>query len=103
MPGATTASEVFFEAAIERNDVMMPQTVPNRPTKGADEATVARNNRLDSSRSTSRAIETSSTLSRRACRPRKEAAGFWNERFHSRIAETNRLAAPELGRCESDP
>ena len=34
MPGATTASEVFFEAAMERNEVMMPQTVPNRPTKG---------------------------------------------------------------------
>ncbi len=31
MPGATTASEVFFEAAMEVKAVMMPQTVPNRP------------------------------------------------------------------------
>ena len=53
----------------------MPQTVPKRPTKGPAEATVARNRRLDSSRSTSRAIETSSTLSMRACRPRKERGG----------------------------
>ena len=36
---------------------------------------MARNNRLNSSRSTSCAMETSSTLSRRACRPRKEASG----------------------------
>ena len=42
MPGATTASEVFLEAAIERNEVMMPHTVPNRPTNGPAEATVAR-------------------------------------------------------------
>ena len=75
MPGATTASEVFLEAAIERNEVMMPQTVPNRPTNGPAEATVARNSRFDSSRSTSREIDTSSTLSRRACRPANEAAG----------------------------
>src|SRR5712691_8467730 len=34
MPGATTASEVFFEAAIDWKLVMMPQTVPNRPMKG---------------------------------------------------------------------
>ena len=35
MPGATTASAVFLEAAIAWKLVMMPQTVPNRPMKGA--------------------------------------------------------------------
>ena len=40
-PGATTANEVFFEAAIDWKLVMMPQTVPNRPTKGPAEPTVA--------------------------------------------------------------
>ena len=54
MPGATTASDVFFEAAIERNEVMMPHTVPNRPTKGPAEATDASTSSCDSSRSTSR-------------------------------------------------
>src|SRR5258706_514699 len=34
MPGATTASEEFFEAAIDWKLDMMPQTVPNRPTNG---------------------------------------------------------------------
>src|SRR3982074_1778552 len=41
MPGATTASEVFLEAAIDWKLDMMPQTVPNTPTKGPDEPTVA--------------------------------------------------------------
>lgn len=38
IPGATTAREVFFDAAIDWKLDMMPQTVPNRPTKagGAD-------------------------------------------------------------------
>ena len=66
MPGATTASEVFFDAAIDWNEFMMPNTVPNRPMNGPAEAIVARTRRFDSSRSTSRAIETSSTLSMRA-------------------------------------
>ena len=38
MPGATTASEVFFEAAIDWKLVMMPQTVPNRPMNGRGRA-----------------------------------------------------------------
>ncbi len=41
MPGATTASDVFFDSAIERNDIIMPHTVPKSPIKGAAEATVA--------------------------------------------------------------
>ena len=33
--------------------------------------------------------------------PRKEAVWFWNERFHSRIAETNKEAPPVVVCCES--
>src|SRR5208283_3022596 len=98
MPGATTAREVFLEAAIERNAVMMPQTVPKRPTKGLAEATVASTSSEDSSFSTSRPIETSSTLSMRVCSPMKEAFGFCTERFHSRIAATKSEAVPFVGR-----
>ncbi len=42
MPGATTASDVSFAAAIPRKLVMMPQTVPNRPTNGDTEEITAR-------------------------------------------------------------
>src|SRR6478752_3607176 len=82
MPGATTASEVFFEAAMERNEVMMPQTVPNRPMKGADDPMVASTRSFDSSRSTSRLMLTSSTLSMRWDRPAKARLEPSNERFH---------------------
>ena len=41
MPGATTDSEVLLVAAIDWNEFMMPQTVPNRPMNGAVEPTVA--------------------------------------------------------------
>ncbi len=41
MPGATTASEVFFDWAIWPKLFMMPHTVPNRPTKVALAPTVA--------------------------------------------------------------
>ena len=36
MPGATTASEVLLAPAMAVKLRMMPQTVPNRPTKGRD-------------------------------------------------------------------
>src|ERR1700720_4985529 len=98
MPGATTASEVLRDAAIEQNAVMMPQTVPNRPMKGPAEATVASTRRLDSSFSTSRAIETSRTFSMRACRPMKDEAAPCTERRHSRIAATNKAAMLDAGR-----
>ena len=41
MPGATTARLVFLAAAIDWKLFMMPHTVPNSPTKGAVEPTVA--------------------------------------------------------------
>ncbi|CAH1657327.1 conserved exported hypothetical protein [Hyphomicrobiales bacterium] len=42
MPGATTARFVVFDFAMPMNEFMMPQTVPNRPTKGAVAPMVAR-------------------------------------------------------------
>ena len=102
MPGATTASEVFFDAAIDWKLVMMPQTVPNRPTKGPAEPTVARTSRRLSSRSTSRAMVTSITFSMRICRPAKERAGPSKLRFHSRIAATNSAAMEWVGRPTSE-
>ena len=94
MPGATTASDVFFDAAIAWKLVMMPHTVPNRPTNGPAEPTVARNRSRRSSRSVSRAMVTSSTLSMRVCRPIGERAPASKLRFHSRIAATNTEAMP---------
>ena len=55
MPGATTASEVLLASAMAVKLRMMPQTVPNRPTKGATEPTVARMFRRSHSRSSSAA------------------------------------------------
>ena len=101
MPGATTASEVFFEAAIDWKLVMMPQTVPNRPMNGPAEPTVASTKSRRSRRSTSRAIVTSITFSMRICSPANERAWVSKLRFHSRIAATNSAAMEWLGRAES--
>src|SRR5687767_1109711 len=40
--GATMAREVFFWMAMAWKEPMIPQTVPNRPTKGEAVATMAR-------------------------------------------------------------
>ncbi len=42
MPGATTARLVFCSPAMAVKLRMIPQTVPNRPTNGAIDPTVAR-------------------------------------------------------------
>src|ERR1700759_5346051 len=97
MPGPTPASEVFFEAAIDWKLDMMPQTVPNRPTNGPAEPTVASTSNLRSSRSTSRAIDTFITFSIRICSPAKERDWLSNERFHSRIAATKQAAIDCVG------
>src|SRR6201994_3761420 len=101
MPGATTASEVFFEAAIDWKLDMMPQTVPNSPTNGPAEPTVASTSSRRSSRSISRAIETFITFSIRICRPAKDRAWLSNDRFHSRIAATKQAAIDWVGLAES--
>src|SRR5246127_332000 len=101
IPGATTASEVFFEAAIDWKLEMMAQTVPNRPTNGPAEPTVASTKSRRSSRSTSRAIETFITFSIRICRPAKDRVWLSNERFHSRIAATKHAAIDCVGLADS--
>ena len=102
MPGATTANEVFFEAAIDWKLVMMPQTVPNRPTKGPAEPTVASTSSRRSSRSISRAMVTSITFSMRVCKPANDLAEPSKLRFHSRMAATNSAAIECVGRADSD-
>ena len=52
----------------------MPHTVPNRPTKGAAEATEASTEERVRAARISRAMDTSSTFSMRACRPMKRRA-----------------------------
>ena len=42
IPGATIAKLVFLEIAIDWNEFIIPQTVPNKPMKGAVEPTVAK-------------------------------------------------------------
>src|SRR5258707_7397972 len=101
MPGATTASEVFLEAAIDWKLDMMPHTVPNRPTKGPAEPTVASTKSRRSSRSISRAMETFMTFSIRICSPSKDRAWLSNDRFHSRIAATKHAAIDCVGLAES--
>src|SRR5450755_1361160 len=101
MPGATTAREVFLEAAIDWKLDMMPQTVPNRPTKGPAEPTVASTKSRRSSRSISLEIETFMTFSIRIWRPAKERAWLSNERFHSRIAATKHAAIDCVGLPDS--
>ena len=78
---------------------MMPQTVPNKPIKGAAEPVVARNNSRDSIVLISFWICTSTTFSMRFCTPWKPArrAASWL-RFHSRIAAMKIAASPRLGR-----
>jgi hypothetical protein len=106
MPGATTARLVFLLLAIDWKLVMMPHTVPNRPTKGAVEPTVARKVSRRSSRSTSREMVTSMTFSTLSCRPGigrapRSLPSRSVERFHSRIAATNSAAMPVFRRCAS--
>ena len=83
---------MFFDAAIAWKLVMMPHTVPNRPTNGAVEPTVARNSRRRSSRSISRLMVTSITFSTRIWMPPSARMLPSTERFHSRIAATNSAA-----------
>ena len=42
IPGATIAKLVFLEIAIDWNEFIIPQTVPNKPINGAVDPTVAK-------------------------------------------------------------
>ena len=65
IPGATTASEVFCACAMPVKLRMMPQTVPNSPTKGATAPTVASTFSRSDNRSISLAIDDDSTVESR--------------------------------------
>src|SRR5215469_16515135 len=82
---------------------MMPHTVPNRPTKGAVEPTVARKAMNRSTRSISRPTVTFITRSMRCCRlarilgvPSSPLAAL---RRHSRIAAAKTALIGSAGRC----
>ena len=103
MPGATTARLVLCMAAIAEKLCMMPQTVPNRPMKGAVEPTEARNTIQRSIRSISRWVATAiarSTRSRTAewlmSAPATRAV-----RRHSPIAAPNTAAIGWAGLAPS--
>ncbi len=103
MPGATTARLVFLAAAIDWKLFMMPHTVPNRPTKGAVEPTVARNDMKRSSRSISRPTVTCITRSMRSCRlvftVALAAKPFATLRRHSRMAAAKTADIGSVGRA----
>src|SRR5262245_2835650 len=92
MPGATTARLVFLVAAMEAKLFMMPHTVPNSPTNGAEEPTEARNPICRSSCSISRPSVMSMTRSIRSLRPALSSVVVSRplaaERRHSRMAAT---------------
>ena len=81
-------------AAIALKLLIMPQTVPNRPTSGATEPVDAKNPILVSSSSNSLSIDTIIAFSIRCCsetprRPRSVFDFMMLVRFHSFIAATN--------------
>ena len=87
---------VSWRVAIASNECMMPHTVPNRPTKGAVEPTVARNRSRRSSCSISRLMVTSITFSTRSWMPPMARMLPSTERFHSRMAATNSEAIEKV-------
>ena len=93
---------VFFEAAIDVNEVMMPHTVPNRPIKGPAEPMVARTSRLRFE-PLDLALDGDvehlvDALAAGSGTSRPEPS---NERFHSRMAATNTAARPVAGRSSA--
>ena len=81
---------------------MMPQTVPNRPTKGPADATVARNSRFDfEPLDLARDRHVEHFVDARLETHKGRADRSDTERFHSRMAATKRLAMP-LGGLRDD-
>ena len=64
IPGATADNIADPLAAIPPNESITPQTVPSRPSSGADATEVARKPILSSSESASSAVVLSATVSR---------------------------------------
>ena len=116
MPGATTARLVFFDSAIDWKEFMIPQTVPNSPTKGETEPIEARKFIPFSRRSISRVMV---KVIDRSTRPRSEARRSDRAavarplalaRRHSRMPATNTRVIASRGsppissyRASADP
>ena len=62
IPGATIAKLVFLDIAIDWKEFIIPQTVPNKPIKGAVDPTVAKNVKCFSINLISLSAEISITL-----------------------------------------
>jgi hypothetical protein len=86
IPGATTASDVLLDAAMPVKLLMIPQTVPNSPTKGATEPTVARMLSRSERRSTSVATAAFIRLASRSRVPARSTWAVLVDRRHSSIA-----------------
>ena len=94
-------------AAIALKLLIMPQTVPNRPTSGATEPVDAKNPILVSSSSNSLSIDTIIAFSIRCCsetprRPRSVFDFMMLVRFHSFMADTNIADIGSRGRLPID-
>ena len=96
MPGATVASVTCVMLARPTKACMMPHTVPNRPTYGDTEPTVARNDRLASIASSSR--WKLARIARRA--PSSSAPGSSTRR--SRSFMNSRMPEAKM-RCIGEP
>ena len=83
IPGATTASDEFSCAPIWKNEFMIPQTVPNKPMKGATEPVVARKPSRSDSLSASCATALSIAVASRWRTPSRSIALAAVERRHS--------------------
>ena len=103
IPGATTARLVFFDSAIDWNELMIPQTVPSKPTKGDTEPIDARRFIPRSIRSISRVmvkvIDRSIRLTNDARKSARPASASPRDvaRRHSRIAATNTIDIASRG------
>ena len=86
MPGATTARVVSWRAAMAEKLFMMPQTVPNRPTKGDTEPMVARRPSCCSMPSVSRRMVTFIAFSMRSLMPGSMASRRPPPPFRNRAA-----------------
>ena len=83
MPGATTARLVLLAPAMAVKARMIPHTVPNSPTKGATEPTVARMFRRSPRWSSSLATAAFMRLARRSRVPARSTTPPRVERRHS--------------------
>src|SRR5690348_4314661 len=96
MCGATTAMVTSFISPRPWNAPMMPHTVPNRPTYGLIEPTLARNSRLRSSKPISRVPATCMARSEPSITLRVSCVLRWRWRANSRKPDSKMFSMPPL-------